>query len=62
MNEKEVKRGQIYMAILDPVFGREMGGFKPPGTRLVGEWPSLQYQDGHYCPRNLHAGKVPQHR
>ena len=24
----EIKRGEIYMICLDPVFGREMGGFK----------------------------------
>jgi mRNA-degrading endonuclease toxin of MazEF toxin-antitoxin module len=24
----EIKRGEIYMISLDPVFGREMGGFK----------------------------------
>jgi len=28
MRIEDVRRGQVYMVCLDPVFGREMGGFK----------------------------------
>jgi hypothetical protein len=35
MRIEDVRRGQVYMVCLDPVFGREMGGFKIRG-RLTG--------------------------
>ena len=30
-----VRRGEVYMVCLDPVFGREMGGFKPRPVVVV---------------------------